>query len=291
MKGVFIVVLAVVAVASVSARQCLTVDGVSLVKSFESFRAEQTRDVSNVWTIGYGTLCTSGALRCPGPIAEREAAEELGRMVASSYGTCVREYVKAPLNANQYSALISFAFNAGCGSLRDVVSSASGVVHRFPKFMAKYNKAHVNNRFVIEQDLVNRRTKEIALFRSRQWAPCATQNGKPLSDTPPHAIAGKAFVPGHPVVSLARAWEQRDVNEAATPFPVHPPISFADPLLAPHTQGRVFAEGVDTGRVQWIGPRHVHRRMDLGGLKKHRKHKKGVKKADGKENGVRRHNL
>jgi len=287
---VFVAVVLAVAVTSAVAQQnCLTVDGVSTIKSFEGFRANQYRDSAGIWTIGYGTLCSTGTLKCPGPVTEVAASEELGRAVAANYGPCVRQYVKQPLTNSQYSALISFAYNAGCGSLQNVVSSAGGVVANFPAHMSLYNKARVSGQLQVVQGLVNRRAKEVALFRSTAAAPCATQNGVVLRSAAPLPMSGPNTVPGAAHVSPAHRHVQADLKTAAEPFPVHPPVKFVNPMLPPHTESRVFAEGVDTGRVQWVGPRHVHRRLKMGRLQKNRKHR-GVK-ADGKEGGVRRHTL
>jgi len=262
-----------------AAQPCLSTDGLAMIKSFEGFRANQYKDSAGIWTIGYGTLCRTGTLKCPGPVTEAAAAAELGRSITANYGPCVRQYVKAAMNNNQYSALVSFAYNAGCGSLQNVAKVTNGVLANFPAHMVLYNKATVNGRLTVVQGLVNRRNAEVALFRSTKATTCATRNGAVLRSGSPTAIPGGATVPGSPNVSPAVAVAQDAINAAGSPFPVHPPVKFNSPVgLPPATEGRVFAEGEDTGKVNWVRDRPIGRKLAMGGLKKKRDAKKAAAK-------------
>jgi len=270
MKAALVACVLLAAVGLAAAQPCLSTDGLAMIKGFEGFRSRQYKDSAGIWTIGYGTLCSTGTLKCPGPVTEAAAAAEMGRSITANYGPCVRQYVKAALNNNQYSALVSFAYNAGCGSLQNLAKVTNGVLANFPAHMVLYNKATVNGRLTVVQGLVNRRNAEVAMFRSTKATTCATRNGQVLRSGTPTAIPGAATVPGSPNVSPAVASAQDAINTAGAPFPVHPPIAFAKPTgLAPATDGRVFAEGEDTGKVNWVADRkwaHKHK-LTMGGLK------------------------
>lgn len=288
MRAAVIAVL-LVGASMVAAQNCLTTDGLALIKGYEGFRANQYKDSAGIWTIGYGTLCSTGTLRCPGPVTETAARAELGRAISANYGTCVRQYVKNALNNNQYSALISFAYNAGCGALQNVVSATKGVVANFPARMVLYNKATVKGKLQVVQGLVNRRNAEVALFRKAAVSACATSaSGAILRSsapgaTVPTAIPAAGAAPAVPVavpaVSPAVTQAQQAIQAAAQPFPVAPQPSFTTPTgLPPATHDRVVAEAEDTGKVNWVRDRKVGRKLKMGGLKKNRRNGKGKKK-------------
>ena len=282
MRAAVVAVLLLGAAALVSADNCLTVDGLNAIKGFEGFKANQYLDSAKIWTIGYGTLCKTGTLKCPGPVTEAAAAAELGRAVAANYGPCVRQYVKNALTNNQYSALISFAYNAGCGALQNVVTATKGVVAKFPERMVLYNKATVNGKLQVVQGLINRRNAEVALFRKTAVSACATRNGVVLKSAAP--VPGAATVPAAapvvpaatPAVSPAVVASQQAIQAAAQPFPVAPQPAFSAPVgLPPATHDRVVAEAEDTGRVNWVRDRKVRRALKMGGLRKGKGNGKG----------------
>ncbi len=128
-----------------AASNCMTQDGLSLVKSFESFYPRQYKDVAGIPTIGYGTLCREGLIKCPGPVTEPVAAQVLSSQLLKNYGPCVTRVVKTPLNNNQFSALVSFAYNAGCGAMQTVATNnklgtTNGNLAAVPANMLKYEK-------------------------------------------------------------------------------------------------------------------------------------------------------
>jgi len=185
MKAALVACVLLAAVGLAAAQPCLSTDGLAMIKGFEGFRSRQYKDSAGIWTIGYGTLCSTGTLKCPGPVTEAAAAAEMGRSITANYGPCVRQYVKVALNNNQYSALVSFAYNAGCGSLQNLAKVTNGVLANFPAHMVLYNKATVNGRLTVVQGLVNRRNAEVAMFRSTKATTCATRNGQVLAAAHP----------------------------------------------------------------------------------------------------------
>jgi lysozyme len=88
--------------------------GLDLVKQFEGFYPEAYLCPAGVWTIGYGH--TRGVRQ--GQTATEEEAEAMLRQDLSEAAEDVERLISVPLNDNQFSALVSFAFNAGAGNLQ-----------------------------------------------------------------------------------------------------------------------------------------------------------------------------
>jgi len=89
--------------------------GLDLVKHFEGFCAEAYKCPAGVWTIGYGH---TGGVKSGQRVTEQEA-EQLLRSDLETAAAAVERYIAVPLSDNQFSALVSFTFNLGSGSLRE----------------------------------------------------------------------------------------------------------------------------------------------------------------------------
>ena len=89
-------------------------NGLLLIKSFEGLRLKAYRDPVGIWTIGYGT--TRGVRPDMG-ISEAEAEQFLQQDLIR-FEQAIGEAVAAPVNDNQFSALVSFTYNVGSGALR-----------------------------------------------------------------------------------------------------------------------------------------------------------------------------
>jgi GH24 family phage-related lysozyme (muramidase) len=87
--------------------------GLRLLKSFEGLRLRAYQDAVGVWTIGYGT--TAGVR--PGQVITEAQAEALLKRDLNRFEAAVEKLVAVPLNDNQFSALVSFAYNVGEGAL------------------------------------------------------------------------------------------------------------------------------------------------------------------------------
>lgn len=86
---------------------------VDFIVEHEGLRLEAYRDVAGYWTIGVGHLVTTDkAAPQPDPITEEQArailAEDLLR-----FAVVIEAAVIVPLSANQFSAVLSLAFNVG----------------------------------------------------------------------------------------------------------------------------------------------------------------------------------
>lgn len=89
--------------------------GLALIKQWEGCRLEAYKDVAGVWTIGYGS---TGPHVIPGMKISRDEAERLLRTDLRRFEDGVARLVKVELNENQFSALVSFAFNVGLGAFQ-----------------------------------------------------------------------------------------------------------------------------------------------------------------------------
>ncbi len=89
--------------------------GLELIKQFEGLRLTAYQDSGGVWTIGYGH--TGPDVR-PGMTITRARAEQLLENDLREFERGVSRLVRVPLNSNQFSALVSFAFNVGLGNLQ-----------------------------------------------------------------------------------------------------------------------------------------------------------------------------
>mgnify|MGYP006170814945 CR=1 FL=1 len=90
--------------------------GLALIKEFEGLKLTSYRCPAGVWTIGWGS---TGPHVVPGMTITEEEAETLLRDDLRRFEEGVEMLVEVPLNDNQFSALVSFAFNLGLGALSE----------------------------------------------------------------------------------------------------------------------------------------------------------------------------
>ena len=94
--------------------QRMNAKGLALVKHFEGLRLCKYKDPVGIWTICYGhVLAQPDRSNC---VTEAKCTEIL-RTDLNRFERCVSAAVKVPLNSDQFSALVSFSFNVGCGAL------------------------------------------------------------------------------------------------------------------------------------------------------------------------------
>ena len=92
----------------------INAQGLNLLKRSEGLVLTAYRDPVGIWTIGYGH---TGPEVKPGLKISPAQAETLLRKDLGRFEAVVRSLVKAPVNANQFSALVSFTYNVGTGAL------------------------------------------------------------------------------------------------------------------------------------------------------------------------------
>ncbi|KAI0809560.1 lysozyme-like domain-containing protein [Xylaria sp. FL0064] len=93
---------------------------IDLIAEFEGFSATVYNDPTGNPTIGYGHLCQqSGCSEIPYaiPLSEADGKKLLADDVIPPQN-CITQQTAEPvtLNANQYGALVSWAYNVGCGN-------------------------------------------------------------------------------------------------------------------------------------------------------------------------------
>jgi lysozyme len=93
--------------------------GIKLLHDFEGLRLTSYLCPAGVWTIGYGnTFYEDGTPVRSGQTITKERAEQLFLLVANRFASDVQNLLRRTLNENQFSALVSFAYNVGIANLR-----------------------------------------------------------------------------------------------------------------------------------------------------------------------------
>lgn len=89
--------------------------GLNLIKDFEGCRLKAYLCPAGIWTIGYGH--TQGVK--PDMVINQLQAERFLKQDLKRFEDAVTSLVKVPITPNQFSALVSFAYNVGTGALYD----------------------------------------------------------------------------------------------------------------------------------------------------------------------------
>ncbi|KAJ2488087.1 hypothetical protein IWW37_005000 [Coemansia sp. RSA 2050] len=159
---------------------CLVVDAagcqsvnqatIDLIEEFEGFVPRPAPDPIGLPTVGYGHLCKSkncGEVTQKFPLT-KASAEQLLRSDIVSFAKCLDADIsdQVKLNPNQWGALVSWAFNVGCGNAKSSTlikrlntgENANTVV---AQELPKWNKGGGR----VLQGLVKRRAAEVKLFQ------------------------------------------------------------------------------------------------------------------------------
>lgn len=134
--------------------------GINLIKKYEGCSLTAYKDLSGVWTIGYGwTGKVGGKTIVSGMKIDQETAEKLLVDNLYQYEKKVEKYAsKYHFNQNQFDALVSFAYNIG--SIDQLTANGTRTIAQIKEHWAAYNKAGGK----VVQGLVNRRKDELTLF-------------------------------------------------------------------------------------------------------------------------------
>lgn len=89
--------------------------GLDLIKSFEGCKLTSYLCPAKVWTIGFGH---TGDDVKPSMNISLAKADELLKQDLIKFENGVSKLVKTNINENQFSALVSFAYNCGLGNLK-----------------------------------------------------------------------------------------------------------------------------------------------------------------------------
>lgn len=161
----------------------MTEEGLALIRECEGFRGAAYRDAVGVWTIGFGHTAMAGAPEVSQgmEISRAEAKKILARDV-DGFARGVAKLVTAQLNDNEFSALVSFAYNVGLGNFAgsSVLKAVNvGEPEAVPRRLQLWVKAGGR----VLPGLVKRRAAEAALFlksaEAEVKAPVEVPSGKP----------------------------------------------------------------------------------------------------------------
>lgn len=94
--------------------------GINLIKKYEGLKLVAYLCPANVWTIGYGTTrYPNGNKVKQGEKCTQEQAEEYLKHDLIQFELSVDALFRDDINSNQFSALVSFAYNLGATNLRN----------------------------------------------------------------------------------------------------------------------------------------------------------------------------
>lgn len=143
--------------------------GLQLIKDAEGLSLKSYKCPAGVWTIGYGTTEATGLIDIkPTTKITVSQANQLLEKSLTKYEDCVNNTVKVGLLQSQFDALVSFCYNIGEGAFKKstlVKQLNKGKYDEVPLELMKWVKAGGKR----SQGLVNRRTKEAALWSEDEW--------------------------------------------------------------------------------------------------------------------------
>lgn len=135
-------------------------EGLKLLKKFEGCKLKTYRCVAGILTIGYGH---TGKDVTEGKVITQQEAEDLLRKDLERFEAGVEDLLKVKVSENQFSALVSFAFNIGLNALSGSTLlkklNAGDVTGAADQFL-RWNRAGGKE----VQGLTNRRHAERELF-------------------------------------------------------------------------------------------------------------------------------
>ncbi|WP_184718336.1 lysozyme-family localization factor SpmX [Caulobacter sp.] len=192
---------------------------VDLIKRFEGYRQKAAKLPDGRWTVGYGHTLTA---REGASVSEKDA-EALLLYDLISVAHSVNENTYAPLNQNQFDALVCFAFNIGLDNFL-----RSGVLRRINEgsllqaacAMEMWRKADFEGERIVIDALVRRRAAEKTLFltpANGEWVPAPSPVLRPKVDYD----ASCAIPKQTPIAVNARTEGDRVVTEREEGLPLN----------------------------------------------------------------------
>ena len=139
--------------------------GRDLIKHFEGCKLKAYQCSAGHWTVGWGlTFYPDGTKVKEGDVITQQQAEEYFNAVVDDFAKQVDVLVKSNVTANNFSAIVSFAYNVGIGNLKN--STLLKKVNANPKdatIPAEFRKWVRANGEVLK-GLVRRRDAEAKLY-------------------------------------------------------------------------------------------------------------------------------
>lgn len=142
--------------------------GINLIKSFEGLKLAPYIDSAGVPTIGYGNTYYFDGTKVTmqdKPLTQAQA-DALFASIVDRFAISVADLVTTNLNDNQFSALVSFAYNLGVFSLsKSTLLSLVNANSNNPQITNEFNKWIYAGGKVLN-GLVRRRAAEAKLYFS-----------------------------------------------------------------------------------------------------------------------------
>jgi len=165
--------------------------GIDLIRSFEGCCLKAYRlQGETYYTIGYGHY---GADVKAGMTVTYAQAEELLRSDLKKFEGYAAQYAPSGLNQNQFDALVSFCYNCGPGSLKQLCTGRT--IAQIPEHIESYTSSASES---YRAGLLRRRQAEHKLYNTP-----VKQEGKPVTVTDAKKIlADKAGLSAATIVYL-----------------------------------------------------------------------------------------
>jgi len=138
------------------------VESRELIKQYEGYSSEAYRCPAGKWTIGYGH--TRGVKR--GMTISRQEAEELLTKEIEESARYIKNMVTAPLNQQEFDALVSLVYNIGPTQFRSSTLLRELNNENYEEAARQFER-WVKSKGVTLRGLQNRRAAEAALFSHR----------------------------------------------------------------------------------------------------------------------------
>ena len=139
--------------------------GKDLIKQFEGCKLKAYKCPAGLDTIGYGnTWNPDGTKVKPGDVITQERANELLDIIVEDFAKKVKPLIKQNLTDNNFSALVSFAYNTGVTNLKNsTLLKKVNADPKDPSISAEFMKWVRANDKVLN-GLVKRREAEAKLY-------------------------------------------------------------------------------------------------------------------------------
>ena len=139
-------------------------NGLDLIKHFEGLVLTAYKCPAGVWTIGYGHTKDVQ----PGDEWSESTADHMLEVEMEEYEGYINDSVTAPINQDQFDALVSWVYNLGGGNLNASTMLKvlnAGQYEEVPAQMMRWNKAGGK----VLEGLTRRRQAEANLFMGKEW--------------------------------------------------------------------------------------------------------------------------
>lgn len=224
-------------------------NGLRLITGFEGEpRLKARLCEGGAWELGYGvTFGLDGQPFKEGDTCTPEYADALFRNALKLFEDGVRNLVTVPLNANQFSALVAFAYNIGLENLAGSTVLRRVNEGRMDDAAASFGMwvfATKNGHKQALRGLLRRRYAEALLFMGYDWTVACDNDAIALQREIPATFPGTDRViyktPFKDVLAVAQAYPleapELTLTQKAEPAPSVAPASAGQPVSDPQPQ-------------------------------------------------------